>query len=146
MPMNAPARPRRSGAVRREQLSDEVAARLRVDIMTGSLRPDTFIRLDETQADGLAPISTLGHEGWFHDETAHALVGEQTGQRYQLGMRVEVRLEEATPISGGLVFQMLTDALPSVPGWRKSRPSGQSQRGGGGGKRERDGKRGKRRK
>ena len=50
MPMNAPARPRRSGAVRREQLSDEVAARLRVDIMTGSLRPDTFIRLDETAA------------------------------------------------------------------------------------------------
>jgi DNA-binding GntR family transcriptional regulator len=50
--MNAPARarsrPRR--AVRREQLSDEVAARLRTDIMTGSLRPGTFIRLDETAA------------------------------------------------------------------------------------------------
>ena len=50
--MNAPARarsrPRR--AVRREQLSDEVAARLRTDIMTGTLRPGTFIRLDETAA------------------------------------------------------------------------------------------------
>ncbi len=50
--MNAPARPRaqRRRAVRREQLSDEVAARLRVDIMTGTLRPGTFIRLDETAA------------------------------------------------------------------------------------------------
>ncbi|MCW2652604.1 MAG: transcriptional regulator [Mycobacterium sp.] len=48
--MNAPARPRphRRQAVRREQLSDEVAARLRTDIMTGTLRPGTFIRLDET--------------------------------------------------------------------------------------------------
>ena len=50
--MNAPARarlkPRR--AVRREQLSDEVAARLRTDIITGTLRPGTFIRLDETAA------------------------------------------------------------------------------------------------
>jgi DNA-binding GntR family transcriptional regulator len=36
--------------VRREQLSDEVAARLRTDIMTGALRPGTFIRLDETAA------------------------------------------------------------------------------------------------
>jgi DNA-binding GntR family transcriptional regulator len=36
--------------VRREQLSDEVAAHLRADIMTGTLRPGTFIRLDETAA------------------------------------------------------------------------------------------------
>jgi DNA-binding GntR family transcriptional regulator len=50
--MNAPARarPRSRRAVRREQLSDEVAARLRTDIMTGTLRPGTFIRLDETAA------------------------------------------------------------------------------------------------
>lgn len=50
--MNAPATPRsrRPRAVRREQLSDEVAGRLRADIMTGVLRPGTFIRLDETAA------------------------------------------------------------------------------------------------
>jgi DNA-binding GntR family transcriptional regulator len=36
--------------VRREQLSDEVAGRLRADIMTGVLRAGTFIRLDETAA------------------------------------------------------------------------------------------------
>jgi DNA-binding GntR family transcriptional regulator len=50
--MNAPARRRsqRRRAVHREQLSDEVAGRLRADIMTGTLRPGTFIRLDETAA------------------------------------------------------------------------------------------------
>ncbi|MGE2835328.1 GntR family transcriptional regulator [Mycobacterium sp. SMC-4] len=48
--MNAPVKPLRSGSVRREQLSDEVAARLRAEIMTGSLRPNTFIRLEETAA------------------------------------------------------------------------------------------------
>ncbi|MGZ8746847.1 MAG: GntR family transcriptional regulator, partial [Mycobacterium sp.] len=50
--MNAPPRTRTVGrrAVRREQLSDEVAARLRTDIMIGNLRPGTFIRLDETAA------------------------------------------------------------------------------------------------
>ncbi|BBX19294.1 GntR family transcriptional regulator [Mycolicibacterium duvalii] len=48
--MNAPASARSSGSVRREQLSDEVAARLRSEIMTGVLRPDSYIRLDETAA------------------------------------------------------------------------------------------------
>src|SRR5512139_3740092 len=48
--VNAPVarRPRRT--LRRGQLSDEVATRLRADIMTGTLRPGTYIRLDETAA------------------------------------------------------------------------------------------------
>ncbi len=48
--MSAPAGLPPSGRVRREQLSDEVAGRLRTEIVTGALRPDTFIRLDETAA------------------------------------------------------------------------------------------------
>lgn len=41
--------PRRQ--LRRAQLSDEVAGHLRAAIMTGSLRPGTFVRLDETAAE-----------------------------------------------------------------------------------------------
>ena len=37
--------------MRREQLSDEVASHLRAGIMSGALRPGTFIRLDETAAE-----------------------------------------------------------------------------------------------
>src|SRR3954471_20403554 len=50
--VNAPARPvnRRRRAVRREQMSDEVAGHLRAAIMSGTLLPGTFIRLDETAA------------------------------------------------------------------------------------------------
>jgi DNA-binding GntR family transcriptional regulator len=36
---------------RREQLSDEVAAHLRADIMSGVLRPGTFVRLDDKAAE-----------------------------------------------------------------------------------------------
>lgn len=94
--------------------------------VTGVTRFGLFVRLDETQADGLAPISTLGAERWHHDEKAHALVGEHSGQRFPLGMRVTVRLEEATPISGGLVFSVLSDPEPSQPGWKKARQSRQT--------------------
>ena len=50
--MNAPASARavRPRGRRRSQLSDEVAQHLREAIMTGTLRPGTFIRLDETAA------------------------------------------------------------------------------------------------
>jgi ribonuclease R len=119
--------------------------------VTGVTRFGLFIRLHETQADGLAPISALGPERWLHDEVGHALVSEQSGYRFPLGMKVEVRLEEATPLSGGLVFSVLSDPEPPQPGWRKSRLSRQGHRGGGaggggrGGGRERDTKRGKKR-
>jgi ribonuclease R len=107
-------------------LADRIGAEFEGRV-TGVTRFGLFVRLDETQADGLAPISTLGNERWIHDETAHALVGEQTGQRYPLGMRVEVRLDEATPISGGLVFYVLSDPEPPLPGWRKARQSRQGR-------------------
>ncbi|MGH3678032.1 MAG: GntR family transcriptional regulator [Mycobacterium sp.] len=50
--MNAPAKvvPHQQRGVRREQMSDEVAGHLRAAIMSGTLRPGTFIRLDETAA------------------------------------------------------------------------------------------------
>jgi ribonuclease R len=103
-------------------LADRIGAEFEGRV-TGVTRFGLFVRLDETQADGLAPISTLGNERWIHDEAAHALVGEHSGQRYPLGMRVEVRLEEATPISGGLVFYVLSDPEPPLPGWKRSRMS-----------------------
>lgn len=51
--MNAPlsATPRQRRPLRRSQLSDEVAGHLRAAIMSGTLRPGTFIRLDETAAE-----------------------------------------------------------------------------------------------
>lgn len=130
-------------------LADRIGATFEGRV-TGVTRFGLFIRLQETQADGLAPISTLGPERWLHDEVGHALVGEQSGYRFPLGMKVEVRLEEATPLSGGLVFSVLSDPEPPQPGWRKSRLSRQGHRGGAGGGgrgggRERDTKRGKKR-
>jgi ribonuclease R len=107
-------------------LADRVGAEFEGRV-TGVTRFGLFIRLDETQADGLAPISTLGAERWIHDEAAHALVGENSGKRFPLGMRVDVRLEEATPISGGLVFFVLSDPEPPAPGWKKARRSAQTR-------------------
>ncbi len=74
-----------------------------------------FVRLAETGADGLVPVSSLGDEYFIHDDRTHALVGERTGKRWRLGAEVEVRLREATPITGGLLFEMLSEPDPPDP-------------------------------
>lgn len=100
--------------------------------ITGVTRFGAFVRLNETGADGLVPISVLGRERFYHDEQAHALIGEESGGRYRLGMSVTVRIEEATPITGGLLLAMETNAEPG------QRP----KRGRGGYRPDRGGKRG----
>jgi ribonuclease R len=89
-------------------LSERVGAEFQGRI-TGVTRFGLFVRLAETGADGLVPISSLGGEYFRHDERAHALVGERTGGRWRLGREVDVRLKEAVPITGGLLFEMLSD-------------------------------------
>jgi ribonuclease R len=101
-------------------LSDRVGA-VFAGRITGVTRFGLFIRLEETGADGLIPVSTLGEEYFVHDERLHSLVGERTGARWPLGLRVEVRLREATPVTGGLLFEMLSEPVKGVPG--AARPS-----------------------
>jgi ribonuclease R len=89
--------------------------------ITGVTRFGLFVRLGETGADGLVPVSSLGGEYFVHDDRAHALVGERSGDRWPLGKSVRVRLQEATPITGGLIFEMLSDPDPGKPGQARPR-------------------------
>ena len=113
---------RRSMAAERDAMDRYVAAFLEDRVgatfpgrITGVTRFGLFVRLAETGADGLVPVSSLGGEYFHHDDKAHALVGERSGQRWLLGRSVEVKLVEATPVTGGLLFEMLSDPDPRDP-------------------------------
>jgi ribonuclease R len=67
----------------------------------------------------LVPVKALGNEYFHHDESGHALIGEQSGDRWELGARVQVRLVEATPVTGGLLFEMVSDAKAGSPPGKK---------------------------
>ncbi|HEY5071381.1 MAG TPA: ribonuclease R [Caulobacteraceae bacterium] len=121
---------RRAMAAERDAIDRYVAAFLEDQVgadflgrITGVTRFGLFVRLAETGADGLIPVSTLGREYFVHDEANHVLVGERTGVIWRLGRTVEVRLREATPITGGLLLEMLSDPDPAAPGARRPRPS-----------------------
>jgi ribonuclease R len=115
---------RRSMAAEREATERYIASFLADRVgavftgrVSGVTRFGLFVKLTDTAADGLVPISSLGQERFIHDEAQHALVGVSSGRRFQLGQSVEVRLLEATPVSGGLLFELVSAALPARKGF-----------------------------
>jgi ribonuclease R len=100
-------------------LHDKVGATFSGRIV-GVTRFGLFVKLTDTGADGIVPVSTLGHDYYIHDDVQHALIGERSGTRWRLGASVEVELAEAMPITGGLVFKMLSE--PEAPDPNAPRP------------------------
>lgn len=93
-----------------ERVGNEFTGRI-----SGIARFGAFAKLDETGADGLIPISSLGREFFHHDADARTLKGEQTGFTLGLGQQVTVRLAEAVPVTGGLRLELLTVDGKPVP-------------------------------
>jgi ribonuclease R len=98
-------------------LADRVGASFQGRI-SGVTRAGLFVKLDQTGADGLIPIRTLGTEYFNYDETRHALVGSRSGAMHRLGDVVDVRLVEAQPIAGALRFELLSEGKTVPRGGR----------------------------
>jgi ribonuclease R len=75
--------------------------------VSGVTRFGIFVTLAGNGASGLVPVSTLPDDFWMHDEATQTLTGRRTGLSFRLAQSVEVRLSEATPVTGGLLFQVL---------------------------------------
>jgi ribonuclease R len=88
-------------------LADRVGAEFTGRI-SGVQRFGLFVKLDETGADGLVPIRAVGREYFHYDGDSQTLVGSDTGQVIGIGQRVLVRLAEATPVTGGLMLDLLS--------------------------------------
>jgi ribonuclease R len=73
--------------------------------VTGIGRFGLFVRVAETGADGLIPISSLPPDFYRHDARRHRLVGQRTRRTFALGDEVRARLDEADPITGRLLFR-----------------------------------------
>ena len=86
-------------------MADKVGASFAARV-SGVGRFGLFVTLADTGAAGLVPMSALPDDFWVHDEAAQALVGRRTGARFTLAQEVQVRLTEATPLTGGLLFRM----------------------------------------
>ena len=86
-------------------LADQVGQIVRCRI-TGVQPFGFFATVDELGGDGLVLAADLGTEYFRYDEKARTLVGEESGETYRVGQRLELRLAEANPVSGGLRFEL----------------------------------------
>jgi len=118
---------RRAMAAERETVDRLIASHLATQTgavfrgrIGGVVGAGLFVTLDESGADGFVPVSTLGTDYFVFDKTRHALIGERTGQTYQLGDRLEVKLVEATPVSGGMRFEVVSEAREGKPVSRRT--------------------------
>ena len=96
-----------------ERMGNEFDGRI-----SGVAKFGVFVRIDDSGADGIIPIRSLGREFFHYDAGANTLIGSDTGLILTLGMRVTVRLTEAEPIAGGIAFELLSvndAALPKGP-------------------------------
>ena len=104
-------------------LSDRVGAEFHGRI-SGVQRFGLFVKLDETGADGLVPIRSVGREYFHYDPDSQTLKGADTGTTISIGPRVYVRLTEADPITGGLMLDLLQIDGATLPAGRPPRKGG----------------------
>jgi ribonuclease R len=90
-----------------EKVGERFAARI-----SGVTRFGLFVTIVHSGASGLVPISSLPDDYWQHDEGEQTLTGRRSHLVFKLAQDVEVRLVEATPVTGGLVFHIM-QGIPS---------------------------------
>jgi ribonuclease R len=109
-------------------LSDRIGAEFAGRI-SGVQRFGLFVKLDETGADGLVPIRSVGREFFHFDPATQTLQGADSGLVLGVGQRVTVRLAEATPVTGGLTFDLLSVEDRGLPAPRRRGARSPARRG-----------------
>ncbi len=130
---------RRSMAAERDTTDRYLAAflsdRIGVEMggrISGIAKFGVFVKLDETGADGMIPIRTLGREYFHYDADSQTLMGSDSGTLIRLGQRVTVKLIEAAPVTGGLIVELLTldeRNMPRGPTVTRGKPVRRKQAG-----------------
>jgi ribonuclease R len=87
-------------------MADKIGATFAARI-SGVTRGALFVSVEGNGASGIVPVSTLPDDFWMHDERTHSLSGRRTRLTFSLAQMVDVRLADATPVTGGLVFNIL---------------------------------------
>ncbi|WP_299651189.1 ribonuclease R [uncultured Tateyamaria sp.] len=105
-----------------ERVGDELEGRI-----SGIAKFGIFVKLDDSGADGLVPMRSIGAEYFHFDREANTLMGSNTGIVIGLGQRATVRLAEAVPVTGGIALDLLALDGQSLPQGRRS-PAGRSAR------------------
>ena len=105
-----------------ERVGDDMIGRI-----SGVTKFGLFVKLDDSGADGLVPVRSLGAEFFHFDAKTQTLMGADSGRTLGMGQVVTVKLAEAAPVTGGVILELIEvegEAVPRGPtrGSRRSAP------------------------
>ena len=92
-----------------EKMGERFDARI-----SGVTRFGLFVTVSDSGASGIVPVSSLPDDYWQHNEGEQTLTGRRSHIVFKLAQDVEVRLVEATPVTGGLVFHIMQGMPPET--------------------------------
>jgi ribonuclease R len=101
-------------------MADKIGERFAARI-SGVTRFGIFVTVSDSGASGIVPISTLPDDYWQHDEGEQTLTGRRSRLVFKLAQDVEVRLAEASAVTGGLVFHIMQGTQGQSTGRRSRR-------------------------
>jgi ribonuclease R len=109
-------------------MADKVGACFESRI-SGVTRFGLFVTVHGSGATGLIPFASLPDDYWMHDDATQTLTGRRTRLVFRLAQDISVRLVEASPVTGGLIFAPEPGAGAVIRSKQASGPPGKSRRG-----------------
>ena len=95
--------------------------------INGVTRFGLFVTLHKTGADGLVSLRSMRDDYYDFDEQKHILEGRASGRVFTLGQEVIVTLLEASPITGGMLFELSYDDDEQTGAHKKRHKSGKNR-------------------
>jgi ribonuclease R len=76
--------------------------------ISGVTKFGLFVTLTESGASGFLSMASLPDDQWVLDERAQTLSGRRSRVVFTLAQEIVIRLAEARPVTGGLLFSLAT--------------------------------------
>lgn len=108
----ADAAGRASQKIKMAELFSERVGEVFSGVISGCASFGVFVTLDDTYAEGLVPIRSLGDEWFTHDEARMTLTGEESGEVWGLGRRVAVEVTGTNVARGQIDLALVRGNRP----------------------------------
>ena len=77
-------------------------------IISGVTAFGLYITLDESYISGMVPLTSMTDDYYLHDSRRYRLIGQNSNRIYQLGDRIQVRLDHVDLLGKRLSFSLAT--------------------------------------
>ena len=70
-----------------------------------------FVSIDNGIADALLPIRELPNDWYDFDQIKQTLIGERTGNKFNVGMQLKVKIVEVVPLTGSITVKWISNKI-----------------------------------